>query len=89
MSGGLERFDIRLRFLNGPLKFQGEVEHRGPVVRLGAEPGPGELKLDGYRGLEARHATITAYDRARVEIAPCPSGTAALVHLPAVAEVAG
>lgn len=70
MSGGLERFDIRLRFLNGPLKFQGEVEHRGPVVRLGAEPGPGELKLDGYRGLEARHATITAYDRARVEIAP-------------------
>ena len=64
-----ERWDIVLRFLDGPLAFQGDVVCRGPVVRMGANPGPGGLRLDGYRGLDNRQATITAYDGATVSIA--------------------
>ena len=65
-----ERWDVVLKFLGGPLSYQGDVVCRGPVVRMGASPGPGGLKLDGYRGLDNRQATITAYDGASVAIAP-------------------
>ena len=57
-----ERWDIVLRFLSGPLALQGDLVLRGPVVRLGANPGPGGLSLDGYRGVDDRQAVITAYD---------------------------
>lgn len=65
-----ERWDVVLRFLDGPLSYQGDIVCRGPVVRMGAEPGPGGLKLDGYRGLDNRQAVITAYDGGSCAIAP-------------------
>ena len=65
-----ERWDVVLRFLDGPLSYQGDVVCRGPVVRMGASPGPGGLLLDGYRGLDNRQAVITAYDGGTVAIAP-------------------
>lgn len=65
-----ERWDVVLRFLDGPLSYQGDVVARGPVVRMGAAPGPGGLKLEGVRGVDARQAVITAYDGSTVSIAP-------------------
>ncbi|MCB9776976.1 MAG: transglycosylase SLT domain-containing protein [Alphaproteobacteria bacterium] len=65
-----ERWDVVLRFLDGPLMYQGDVVCRGPVVRMGAKPGPGGLRVEGYRGLDDRQATITAYDGSTVAIAP-------------------
>ncbi len=65
-----ERWDVVLRFLDGPLSYQGDIVCRGPVVRMGASPGPGGLLLDGYRGLDNRQAVITAYDGGTVAIAP-------------------
>lgn len=65
-----ERWDVVLRFLSGPLSFQEDRVCRGPVVRLGANPGPGGLRLDGYRGLDDRQAVITAYDGGTVAVAP-------------------
>jgi len=70
---GQERWDIKLRFLNGPLRFRDVVPARGPMVRLGTNPGPGELELAGYRGLDARQAVITVYDGDRIGIAPVGS----------------
>ncbi len=65
-----ERWDVVLRFTAGPMSYQGEVVVRGPVVRLGAAPGPGGLALEGYRGVDDRQAVITAYDGGTVAIAP-------------------
>ena len=65
-----ERWDVVLWFPEGPLSLQGDIVARGPVVRMGANPGPGGLRLEGYRGLDDRQATITAYDGATVAIAP-------------------
>ena len=65
-----ERWDVLVRFVDGPLSFQGVVTARGPVVRIGANPGPGGLKTEGYRGLDDRHAVITCYDGGAVSIAP-------------------
>lgn len=68
-----ERYDIVIKVLDGPMAGTGDLTLRGPVVRLGADPGPGGLKLTGYRGLDARHAVITAYDGGSVTIAPVGS----------------
>lgn len=65
-----ERWDVVLRYLDGPLATQPEQVYRGPVVRIGANPGPGGVALQGYRGLNDRHAVITAYDGGSVAIAP-------------------
>ena len=65
-----ERWDVVVRFLSGPLAYQGDMVLRGPVVRIGVNPGPGGLKLDGYRGLDDRQAVITAYDGGTASIAP-------------------
>ncbi len=65
-----ERWDVVIRFLNGPLMYQGDMVVRGPVVRLGSNPGPGGQKLDGYRALDDRHAVISAYQGGTVQIAP-------------------
>lgn len=65
-----ERWDVKVRFLDGPLRYQPDVVMRGPVIRIGSNPGPGGLKLDGYSGIDDRHAVISAYDGARVTIAP-------------------
>lgn len=59
-----------LRVLEGPLALQGELVCRGPVVRLGAKPGPGGVDLSAYRGLDDRQAVISAYDGATVSVAP-------------------
>jgi hypothetical protein len=66
----VERWDVVLRFVDGPLSVHGDAVLRGPVVRMGANPGPGGLRLDGYRGLDDRQAVITAYDGGTVSIAP-------------------
>lgn len=68
-----ERWDIVLRFLQGPMSYHGDVVCRGPVVRMGANPGPGGLRIEGYRGLDDRQAVITAYDGGTVAIAPVGS----------------
>jgi hypothetical protein len=63
-----ERWDVVIRYLDGPLATQAEQVYRGPVVRIGANPGPGGVTLQGYRGLNGRHAVITAYDGGSVAI---------------------
>ncbi len=65
-----ERWDVVVKFTEGPLSFQGDIVCRGPVVRMGANPGPGGLKLEGYRALDDRQAVIQSYDGGTVSIAP-------------------
>lgn len=65
-----ERWDVVVSFSEGPLSFQGEIVCRGPVVRIGASPGPGGLKLEGYRALDDRQAVIQSYDGGTVSIGP-------------------
>ena len=65
-----ERWFVVVKFLNGPLSFQGDMPLRGPVIRVGANPGPGGLRLEGYRGLDDRQAVITAYDGGTASVAP-------------------
>jgi hypothetical protein len=65
-----ERWDVVLKVLNGPLAKMGEQVIRGPVVRIGGDPGPGGLKLGGYRGLDARQCVITAYTGGTASVAP-------------------
>ncbi len=65
-----QRWDIVLKVLDGPLASMGEQVFRGPVVRIGSNPGPGGFKLSGYRGLDARQCVITAYDGGTVSVAP-------------------
>ncbi len=64
-----ERWDVVLRFLDGPLAMQEEVVAQGPFVRIGADPGPDGLRLDGVRGIDARQATVTTY-AGQAQIAP-------------------
>lgn len=66
----MERWDVVLRFIDGPLSFEGDQVRRGPVIRMGANPGPGGLKLEGYRALDDRQAVIQSYDGGTVSIAP-------------------
>lgn len=79
-----ERWDVVLKVLNGPLAASGEQVVRGPVVRLGANPGPGGLKLGGYRGLDARQATITAYTGGTASVAPVGTNQVRLAPHPNV-----
>ncbi|MCO4744020.1 MAG: hypothetical protein KC912_04480 [Proteobacteria bacterium] len=65
-----ERWDVVIEVLDGPMAAMGEQTLRGPVVRLGSNPGPGGFKLTGYRGLDARHAVISAYEEGEATIAP-------------------
>ena len=65
-----ERWDIAVKVLGGPLAAMGEQVLRGPVVRLGANPGPGGVQLTGYRGLDARQCVITAYKGGTAAVAP-------------------
>jgi len=57
-----ERWDAKIRLLHGPLSSQGDLILHGPVIRIGAHPGPGGLSLHDYRGLDARQAVITTYN---------------------------
>ncbi|MFH1466533.1 MAG: transglycosylase SLT domain-containing protein [Pseudomonadota bacterium] len=65
-----ERWDVVVQYLDGVMAKQPPQVYRGPVVRIGANPGPGGIGLKGYRGLNDRHAVITAYDGGSVAIAP-------------------
>ncbi|NCG17777.1 MAG: hypothetical protein GWP91_02025 [Rhodobacterales bacterium] len=65
-----ERWDVVLKAINGPQAVIGDQTYRGPVVRLGANPGPGGFKLTGYRGVDARQCVITAYDGGTISVAP-------------------
>ena len=42
--------------------------YKGPVIRLGRDPGPDGIALTQFRGVAAHHATITAYDGQSVQI---------------------
>lgn len=66
----LERWDIIVRFLDGPLAFRGDILLMGPTVHVGSNPGPDGLKMENYRGIDDRQAVFTAYDGATVSIAP-------------------
>lgn len=65
-----ERWDVALKILDGPLVAMGEQVYRGPTVRIGANPGPGGVSLQGYRGLDARQCTITAYTGGTAAVSP-------------------
>ena len=56
-----ERWDAKLELLHGPLAGRGPIILQGPVIRIGAQPGPGGLSLHEYRGLDERQAVITTY----------------------------
>jgi hypothetical protein len=73
MNVNQERWDVVLTILSGPLRSSAESVYRGPIVRIGHNPGPGGVQLGGYRGLDARQCTITAYDGGSAEI--CPVGS--------------
>ena len=79
-----ERWDVVVKVLDGPLSGLGEQTLRGPVVRIGVSPGPGGLALTGYRGLDARHAVITAYDGGTVTIGPVGSNQVRIAPHPNV-----
>lgn len=79
-----ERWDVVLKVLSGPLAGLGEQVLRGPVVRIGVNPGPGGLQLSSYRGLDARHAVITAYDGGTATIAPVGTNQVRLAPHPNV-----
>ena len=64
-----ERWDVVIRYLSGPLSMQEDQVYRGPVVRFGANPGPGGVNLKGYRGLNDRHAVITSYQGGTAAVA--------------------
>jgi len=64
------RWDVHLLFLDGPFQHRPTFVRQGPVVRIGANPGPDGLALPGYRGLDDRAAVITAYDGSQVHVAP-------------------
>ncbi|MEQ1505372.1 MAG: transglycosylase SLT domain-containing protein [Myxococcota bacterium] len=80
-----ERWDVALKVLNGPLAGAGEQVVRGPVVRIGADPGPGGLKLGGYRGLDARQCVITAYTGGTAAVAAVGTNQVRLAPHPNVA----
>lgn len=65
-----ERYDVVLKALTGPLASMGEQKFQGPLVRIGTNPGPGGMKLTGYRGVDARQAVITAYGEGEATIGP-------------------
>ncbi|MEN0064444.1 MAG: transglycosylase SLT domain-containing protein [Myxococcota bacterium] len=65
-----DRWDVVINVLNGPMASLGEQVLRGPVVRIGAQPGPGGFELRGYRGLDKRQCVITAYEKGGASIAP-------------------
>ncbi|MBN2798463.1 MAG: hypothetical protein JXX28_04885 [Deltaproteobacteria bacterium] len=80
-----ERWDVVLKVLDGPMAGQGEQVLRGPVVRVGSNPGPGGLAIStGYRGLDVRHCVITAYDGTSVQVAPMGTNPVRLAPHPHV-----
>lgn len=66
----LERWDILVQFLDGPLAMRGDIEMLGPTIHIGMNPGPTGFKLEGYRGLDGRQAVITVYSGSSISIAP-------------------
>ena len=79
-----ERWDVVLEFLGGPMAGTGQHVLRGPVVRIGANPGPGGLRLVGYRGLDARQCVITAYSGGTSSVGPVGSNQVRMAPHPNV-----
>ncbi len=79
-----ERWDVVLEILDGPLAHTGEKVYRGPTVRIGANPGPGGVELKGYRGLDARQCTITAYSGGTAAVSPVGTNQVRLAPHPNV-----
>jgi hypothetical protein len=68
MTTGSESWFIQVEVLGGALESQLPVWYKGPVIRIGQEPGPDGIILKNFRGIAAHHATITAYDGNTVQI---------------------
>lgn len=80
-----ERWDVVLKVLSGPQSSQGAQTFRGPIVRVGSNPGAGGLKLTtGYRGLDARHCVISAYDGSSIKVSPVGTNQVRLAPHPHV-----
>lgn len=79
-----ERWDVVLKALTGPMAAVGEKTYPGPVVRVGASPGPGQFELRGYRGIDARHCVITAYGEGEATVAPVGTNQVRLAPHPNV-----
>lgn len=74
-----------MKVLSGPLAGSGDQVLRGPVVRVGSNPGPGGLVIQtGYRGLDVRHCVITAYSGNSVQVAPVGTNAVRLAPHPHV-----
>jgi len=65
-----ERWDCVFEILRGPMAGSGQHTLRGPIIRLGSNPGPGGLRLVGYRGLDARQCVVSAYSGGSASVAP-------------------
>jgi len=65
-----ERWDVDLKVLNGPMGSLGTQVKRGPVIRIGTNPGPTGFRLSGYRGVDARHCVVTIYGEGEATVAP-------------------
>lgn len=68
------RWDVVLEFLTPPASAEGERCVLGPLIVLGASPGPGGLRLDAHRGLDPRHAVLQSYDGGTVSVGPVGAG---------------
>ena len=63
-----KRWDIEVLFFTPPLMMQGPIWFKGPVVRIGRNPGAGEMNLSSYQGVAELHATIEAYDGQTIKL---------------------
>ena len=80
----LERWDVDLKILNGPMASLGTQVLRGPVVRIGTNPGPTGFRLTGYRGIDARQCVITVYSEGEAQITPVGTNQVRLAPHPHV-----
>ena len=65
---GSETWFVQMEVIGGNLEGQLPTWYKGPVIRMGRDPGPDGIALTQFRGVAAHHATITAYDGQSVQI---------------------
>ena len=65
---GSETWFVQMEVIGGSLEGQLPTWYKGPVIRIGRDPGADGISLTQYRGIAAHHATITAYDGQSVQI---------------------
>ena len=65
---GNETWFVQIEVMGGNLEGQLPTWYKGPVIRIGRDPGPDGISLTQFRGVAAHHATITAYDGQSVQM---------------------